>query len=99
MTTNDKLSQFLLLLFMPSSVPSTLPFPPSYPSHPLLLLSLPPLLLSPQTNRASAQGDYEGATAASRHALWLSVLSIVFGIITYICAIAALISYLSVKPP
>jgi len=69
---------------------------------PLLLppLLLPPLLLPlSQTNKASAQGDYQGATAASRQALWLSVLSIVFGIITYICAIAALISYLSVKPP
>lgn len=52
-----------------------------------------------QTNKASAQGDYQGANAASRQALWLSVLSIVFGIITYICAIAALISYLSGKPP
>lgn len=52
-----------------------------------------------QTNKASAQGDYQGASAASRQALWLSVLSIVFGIITYICAIAALISYLSGKPP
>lgn len=52
-----------------------------------------------QTNKASAQGDFQGANAASRQALWLSVLSIVFGIITYICAIAALISYLSGKPP
>ncbi|CAL8351547.1 unnamed protein product [Lota lota] len=62
-------------------------------------LGIAAFYLSQKTNRASAQGDYEGATAASRHALWLSVLSIVFGIITYICAIAALISYLSVKPP
>lgn len=60
-------------------------------------LSRSPLLL--QTNKASAQGDFQGANAASRQALWLSVLSIVFGIITYICAIAALISYLSGKPP
>lgn len=52
-----------------------------------------------QTNKASAQGDFQGASAASRQALWLSILSIVFGIITYICAIAALISYLSGKPP
>lgn len=58
------------------------------------------LLFSPlQTNKASAQGDFQGASAASRQALWLSILSIVFGIITYICAIAALISYLSGKPP
>ena len=53
----------------------------------------------PQTNKASAEGDFQGASAASRQALWLSVLSIVFGIITYNCAIAALISYLSGKPP
>lgn len=76
----------------------------------LLFLSLSPhvcslsrsslsLLSTSQTNKASAQGDYQGANAASRQALWLSVLSIVFGIITYICAIAALISYLSGKPP
>lgn len=52
-----------------------------------------------QTNKASAEGDLQGANAASRQALWLSVLSIVFGIVTYICAIAALISYLSAKPP
>ncbi|KTG36314.1 hypothetical protein cypCar_00010531 [Cyprinus carpio] len=52
-----------------------------------------------ETNKASAQGDFQGASAASRQALWLSILSIVFGIITYICAIAALISYLSGKPP
>lgn len=65
-------------------------------SNPSLLSSLPPSL---QTNKASAQGDFQGANAASRQALWLSVLSIVFGIITYICAIAALISYLSGKPP
>ncbi|XP_051513395.1 transmembrane protein 91 [Myxocyprinus asiaticus] len=54
--------------------------------------------LSQKTNKASAQGDFQGAIAASRQALWLSVLSIIFGIITYICAIAALISYLSGKP-
>lgn len=63
---------------------------------PLIPISLSSLS---QTNKASAQGDFQGANAASRQALWLSVLSIVFGIITYICAIAALISYLSGKPP
>ncbi|KAJ8368681.1 hypothetical protein SKAU_G00087090 [Synaphobranchus kaupii] len=55
--------------------------------------------LSQKTNKASAQGDFQGASAASRQALWLSVLSIIFGIITYACAVAALISYLSGKPP
>ncbi|XP_052327469.1 uncharacterized protein tmem91 isoform X2 [Oncorhynchus keta] len=57
------------------------------------------LLPNYETNKASAQGDIQGASTASRQALWLSVLSMVFGIITYICAIAALISYLSGNPP
>ncbi|XP_062328410.1 synapse differentiation-inducing gene protein 1 [Osmerus eperlanus] len=62
-------------------------------------LGIAAFYLSQKTNKASAEGDFQGASAASRQALWLSVLSIVFGIITYICAIAALISYLSGKPP
>ncbi|XP_004075523.1 transmembrane protein 91 [Oryzias latipes] len=62
-------------------------------------LGIAAFYLSQKTNKASAQGDFQGANAASRQALWLSVLSIVFGVITYICAIAALISYLSGKPP
>lgn len=62
-------------------------------------LGIAAFYLSQKTNKASAQGDFQGATAASRQALWLSILSIVFGIITYTCAIAALISYLSGKPP
>uniref|UniRef100_A0A8C7IN04 Uncharacterized protein n=1 Tax=Oncorhynchus kisutch TaxID=8019 RepID=A0A8C7IN04_ONCKI len=63
------------------------------------LFSVPLFSLCFQTNKASAQGDIQGASTASRQALWLSVLSMVFGIITYICAIAALISYLSGNPP
>ncbi|GAA6102516.1 transmembrane protein 91, partial [Tachysurus ichikawai] len=51
------------------------------------------------TNKAWAQGDFQAASKASRHTLWLSIISIIFGIITYICAVAALISYLSGKPP
>nr|XP_020461219.1 transmembrane protein 91 [Monopterus albus] len=62
-------------------------------------LGIAAFYLSQKTNKASAQGDFQGANAASRQALWLSVLSIVFGIVTYICAIAVLISYLSGKPP
>ncbi|XP_051580877.1 synapse differentiation-inducing gene protein 1-like [Myxocyprinus asiaticus] len=62
-------------------------------------LGIAAFYLSQKTNKASAQGDFQGALAASRQALWLSVLSIIFGIITYICAIVALISYLSGKPP
>ncbi|XP_052327420.1 transmembrane protein 91 isoform X1 [Oncorhynchus keta] len=62
-------------------------------------LGIAAFYLSQKTNKASAQGDIQGASTASRQALWLSVLSMVFGIITYICAIAALISYLSGNPP
>ncbi|KAF7665314.1 hypothetical protein LDENG_00147720 [Lucifuga dentata] len=62
-------------------------------------LGIAAFYLSQKTNKASAQGDLQGANTASRQALWLSVLSIVLGIITYICAISALISYLSGKPP
>ncbi|XP_063060472.1 synapse differentiation-inducing gene protein 1 [Engraulis encrasicolus] len=62
-------------------------------------LGIAAFYLSQKTNKAAAQGDIQSANAASRQALWLSVLSIIFGIITYICAVAALISYLSGKPP
>ncbi|KAJ8342402.1 hypothetical protein SKAU_G00323300 [Synaphobranchus kaupii] len=62
-------------------------------------LGIAAFYLSQKTNKASAQGDFQGANSASRQALWLAVLSIVFGIITYICAVAALVSYLSGKPP
>ncbi|KAJ8372765.1 hypothetical protein AAFF_G00277080 [Aldrovandia affinis] len=61
-------------------------------------LGIAAFYLSQKTTKASAEGDFHGASVASRQALWLSVLSIVFGIITYACAIAALISYLSGKP-
>ncbi|MBN3310476.1 SYNG1 protein, partial [Amia calva] len=62
-------------------------------------LGIAAFYLSQKTNRASAQGDFGGASAASRQALWLAALSILFGVVTYACAIAALISYLSGKPP
>ncbi|KAL2095737.1 hypothetical protein ACEWY4_007885 [Coilia grayii] len=62
-------------------------------------LGIAAFYLSQKTNKAAAQGDIQSANTASRQALWLSVLSIIFGIITYICAVAALISYLSGKPP
>ncbi|XP_066540328.1 transmembrane protein 91 [Hoplias malabaricus] len=62
-------------------------------------LGIAAFYLSQKTNKASAQGDFQGASTASRQALWFSILSIIFGIITYICAVAALISYLSGKPP
>uniref|UniRef100_A0A8C9SF53 Transmembrane protein 91 n=1 Tax=Scleropages formosus TaxID=113540 RepID=A0A8C9SF53_SCLFO len=62
-------------------------------------LGIAAFYLSQKTNKAFAQGNFQAASAASRQALWLSVLSIVFGVITYICAVVALISYLSGKPP
>ncbi|XP_076846075.1 synapse differentiation-inducing gene protein 1 [Brachyhypopomus gauderio] len=62
-------------------------------------LGIAAFYLSQKTNKAWAQGDFQAASAASRHALWLSVLAIILGVITYACAVAALISYLSGKPP
>ncbi|KAG7333018.1 hypothetical protein KOW79_003153 [Hemibagrus wyckioides] len=62
-------------------------------------LGIAAFYLSQKTNKAWAQGDFQAASKASRHTLWLSIVSIIFGIITYICAVAALISYLSGKPP
>ncbi|KAG7483859.1 hypothetical protein MATL_G00042830 [Megalops atlanticus] len=62
-------------------------------------LGIAAFYLSQKTNKAAAQGDFRGASSASRQALWLAVLSIIFGVVTYICAVAALISYLSGKPP
>lgn len=64
-----------------------------------LMFDLVLIFLFCQTNKAWAQGDFQAASKASRHTLWLSIVSIIFGIITYICAVAALISYLSGKPP
>ncbi|XP_023662955.1 transmembrane protein 91 [Paramormyrops kingsleyae] len=62
-------------------------------------LGIAAFYLSQKTNKAAAQGDFQAASSASRQALWLSVLAIIFGILTYICAATALISYLSGKPP
>ncbi|KAJ8266597.1 hypothetical protein GJAV_G00132330 [Gymnothorax javanicus] len=62
-------------------------------------LGIAAFYLSQRTNKAAAEGDFRGADSASRQALWLAVLSIIFGIVTYICAVTALISYLSGKPP
>ncbi|XP_063287362.1 transmembrane protein 91 [Pelobates fuscus] len=54
-------------------------------------------ILSQKTNKASAQGDYHGASVASRQTFLLAVLSIFLGICTYVGAVVALISYLSNK--
>ncbi|XP_023656221.1 synapse differentiation-inducing gene protein 1-like [Paramormyrops kingsleyae] len=62
-------------------------------------LGIAAFYLSQKTNKASAQGDFQRASLASRQAFWLAVLSIIFGIITYVCAVATLVSYLSGKPP
>uniref|UniRef100_A0A8C5PFK6 Transmembrane protein 91 n=1 Tax=Leptobrachium leishanense TaxID=445787 RepID=A0A8C5PFK6_9ANUR len=56
-------------------------------------------ILSQKTNKASAQGDYHGASVASRQTFLLAVISIFLGICTYIGAVVALISYLSNKAP
>ncbi|XP_062860647.1 synapse differentiation-inducing gene protein 1 [Trichomycterus rosablanca] len=62
-------------------------------------LGIAAFYLSQKTNKAWAQGDFQAANRASRHTLWLSIISIIFGIVTYICAVTALINYLSGKPP
>ncbi|KAL4647691.1 transmembrane protein 91-like [Arapaima gigas] len=62
-------------------------------------LGIAAFYLSQKTNKAFAQGNFKAASTASRQVLWLSVLSIIFGVITYICAVVVLIIYLSGKPP
>ncbi|XP_053330152.1 transmembrane protein 91 [Spea bombifrons] len=62
-------------------------------------LGIAAFFLSQKTNKASAQGDYHGASVASRQTFLLAVLSIFLGICTYIGAVVALISYLSNRAP
>ncbi|XP_058882593.1 synapse differentiation-inducing gene protein 1 [Acipenser ruthenus] len=62
-------------------------------------LGIAAFYMSQKTNRAAVLGDLPGARSASRHALWLAVLSVVFGMVMYICAVALLVSYLSGNPP
>ncbi|XP_028680010.2 synapse differentiation-inducing gene protein 1 [Erpetoichthys calabaricus] len=62
-------------------------------------LGIAAFYLSQKTHKASVKGDFSGAISASRQALWLAVFSIIFGIMTYISAIAVLVSYLTGKPP
>uniref|UniRef100_A0A8C4TIZ6 Transmembrane protein 91 n=1 Tax=Erpetoichthys calabaricus TaxID=27687 RepID=A0A8C4TIZ6_ERPCA len=62
-------------------------------------LGIAAFYLSQKTHKASVKGDFSGAISASRQALWLAVFSIIFGIVTYISAIAVLVSYLTGKPP
>ncbi|OCT68050.1 transmembrane protein 91 [Xenopus laevis] len=62
-------------------------------------LGIAAFFLSQKTNKASAQGDYHGASVASRQTFLLAVLSIFFGICTYVGAVVALIAYLSNRAP
>ncbi|MEE6491281.1 hypothetical protein FKM82_016161 [Ascaphus truei] len=62
-------------------------------------LGIAAFYLSQKTNKASAQGDYHGASVASRQTFLLAVLSIFLGICTYIGAVVALIAYLSNRAP
>uniref|UniRef100_H3BFR0 Transmembrane protein 91 n=1 Tax=Latimeria chalumnae TaxID=7897 RepID=H3BFR0_LATCH len=62
-------------------------------------LGIAAFYLSQKTNKASAKGDYQGANSASRQALCLAILSIFFGICTYVGAIVVLVLYLSNRGP
>ncbi|KAG9461853.1 hypothetical protein GDO78_015556, partial [Eleutherodactylus coqui] len=62
-------------------------------------LGIAAFFLSQKTNKASAQGDYHGASVASRQTFLLAVLSIFLGICTYVGAVVALIAYLSNRAP
>ena len=52
-----------------------------------------------QTNKAWAQGDVQGAGAASRRAFLLGVLAIGLGVCTYAAALVTLAAYLASRDP
>lgn len=52
-----------------------------------------------QTNKAWAQGDVQGAGAASRRAFLLGVLAVGLGVCTYAAALVTLAAYLASRDP
>ncbi|XP_042523820.1 transmembrane protein 91 isoform X3 [Dipodomys spectabilis] len=55
--------------------------------------------LAQKTNKAWAQGDIQGAGAASRRAFLLGVLAIGLGLCTYAAALVTLAAYLASRDP
>lgn len=53
----------------------------------------------PQTNKAWAEGDVQGAGAASRRAFLLGVLAVGLGVCTYAAALVTLAAYLASRDP
>lgn len=53
----------------------------------------------PQTNKAWAKGDVQGAGAASRRAFLLGVLAVGLGVCTYAAALVTLAAYLASREP
>lgn len=53
----------------------------------------------PQTSKAWAKGDVQGAGAASRRAFLLGVLAIGLGVCTYAAALVTLSAYLASRDP
>ncbi|XP_055992766.1 transmembrane protein 91 isoform X1 [Sorex fumeus] len=55
--------------------------------------------LAQKTNKAWAQGDFQGAGAASRRAFLLGVLAVGLGVCTYAAALVTLAAYLAFRAP
>ena len=53
----------------------------------------------PQTNKAWAKRDVQGAGATSRRAFLLGVLAVVLGVCTYTAALMTLAAYLASRDP
>ncbi|XP_044786616.1 transmembrane protein 91 isoform X2 [Bubalus bubalis] len=62
-------------------------------------LGIATFCLAQKTNKAWAQGDVQGAGAASRRAFLLGVLAVGLGVCTYAAALVTLAAYLASRDP
>ncbi|XP_065776675.1 transmembrane protein 91 isoform X2 [Muntiacus reevesi] len=62
-------------------------------------LGIAAFCLAQKTNKAWAQGDVQGAGAASRRAFLLGVLAVALGVCTYAAALVTLAAYLASRDP
>ncbi|XP_070306918.1 transmembrane protein 91 isoform X2 [Odocoileus virginianus] len=62
-------------------------------------LGIAAFCLAQKTNKAWAQGDVQGAGAASRRAFLLGVLAVGLGVCTYAAALVTLAAYLASRDP